>query len=210
MKNQADRTSLSSKVQLRRHVLGVAKFDSLSVLDLCAEDGTTWKEMRKHVEVRTYTPVAKKGKQPGTLKEVVNARLIEALYLSKYNIVDIDTFGDPWELWWTVFNQIITRTAVFVTAGSAGLRGVSRLAMERMGIPEEWSQGRKEECKLPNVPGLADIVEQYFVVPFSRTCQIERAFKAELVKPGSSVSYYGLLCKPLGQQTGAKRKIDVQ
>lgn len=203
MRTLTDNTSLSSKVMLRRHVLEIANFKSVTVLDLCAGEGKIWKEMRKHVNISGYTPVDRKNKQPGTLREVVNTRLIEALYLAKYNVVDIDTYGEPWELWWTLFNQIITRTVVFLTRGSAKLGNNSQFVLERMGIPANWRDGELRDWLVPNVAELGDMAEQFFIVPESRTCKIERAFKAQ----SENATYYGLLCKPTGE--GPKRQIDL-
>ncbi len=100
MGNQAktDNRSLALKVELRRRALARAGLASARVLDLFAGEGHVWREMRKHVNITSYAPCDREPRLPGCVKGEAE-RLVLAFDLSRFDVIDIDTYGEPWACW---------------------------------------------------------------------------------------------------------------
>ena len=133
---QRDNHSLADKVRLREIVcreLG----EPLKVLDLFAGEGWIWKRLRRSLEISTYTPVDIRPRQPGTIRMDVTGRSVVAFNPDCFNVIDIDTYGDPWEIWDALRRRLTRRSAVFITHGMVG-RGEGSLSLflrAQAGIP---------------------------------------------------------------------------
>src|SRR6266851_4569188 len=135
---KTDNNSLPDKCAIRRQVIEEAKLEPLRVLDLFAGEGHIWNELRRNprvvdedhpagLQVQKYTPVDSAARQPGQIRAKIAPRLIAALNgdeetniftcdgLARYNCVDVDTFGDPFQLWHELLFRIKVPTAVFLT-----------------------------------------------------------------------------------------------
>lgn len=89
---KTDNANETKKVSLRRQA--TAHLDSLRVLDLFAGKNVLW----SHFETEKYYGVEKeKGK--GKNLNADNIRIIARLDLSKFNVIDADSYGIP-------FNQL--------------------------------------------------------------------------------------------------------
>ena len=89
---KTDNANVESKIALRKQATD--KLESLKVLDLFAGENKLWKtfECEKY-----YGVEMKKGK--GKNVNADNLRIIPSLDLSKFNVIDLDSYGIP-------FNQI--------------------------------------------------------------------------------------------------------
>lgn len=202
---KTDNRSLADKVSLRRLVIAESGLERLRVLDLYAGEGHVWTELRRQprvvdenhppaLNVEKYTPVDAVAKQPGQIRFKVAPRLIEALAdadggLSRYNVIDIDTYGEPWALWQAVLFRIKTPTCVFATRGrvayGAGRIQMSRVSKQVMGMPADWDVPCKEE-----------LIEYSDRCQLLQECPTARLSFAYRVRPRRSVDYYGLFVIP--------------
>ena len=177
--------NLALKVELRRRVLRYARFRALRVLDLYAGEGKIWGELRSEFPTAEYMPCDIRPRMPGTVKANVTPLFVEAVASAQYNVVDIDTYGEPWATWTGIAKRVRRRTAVFLTHGVVGMGQTSHLALEAMGIPSNW--------KVPVKPHVARFAARFFIVPEFQQVRVEAAWHAE----AGNASYYGLLVKPL-------------
>ncbi len=221
LQKKTDNHSLQDKVNLRRLLVKEAQMEPLRVLDLYAGDGLVWQELRRQprydpdlspedqpraLQVQTYTPVDVVAKQPGQLNLKISPRLIAGLNgdadvnaysgtdLGRYNTVEVDCYGDPWEIWHELLFRIKQRTIVFITRGrvsygqhgpGSGKMPISKLAKRVMGIPESW-----------NVPGRKELLDYGDRCQLLQPCKTARiAFGYEIKFP--RVSYYGVLVEPI-------------
>src|SRR5438552_6738132 len=112
---KTDNNSLEDKCVLRRLVIAEGQLEPVRVLDLFAGEGHIWNEMRRQsrledapppITIERYTPVDSAVKQTGQLRFKITPRLIASLNgdskvteytgndLGRYNVVDVDTYGD--------------------------------------------------------------------------------------------------------------------
>jgi hypothetical protein len=188
-------------VALRRKLLAEAKLGPLRVLDLFAGEGNIWNELRRTLTVEKYTPVDQAARQLGQIRFKITPRLIEALdgedhSLSRYNVIDIDAFGEPWAIWQAVLSRITVPTAVFLTRGKvafgAGRVNLSGVAKESMGIPKEWDIPIKTE--------LLEHADRCSLLQDCPTARITKGYQIRMPRKGSSMDYYGLLVEPKNEK----------
>lgn len=211
---QTDNHSLNEKCDLRRLVIGEAGLEPCRVLDLFAGEGNIWTELkRKHrdpnapapLKVTHYIPVDSANRQPGQIQKKITRRIIAAFNgdpdeescagsdLMRYNVVDVDTYGDPWEIWQALLFRIKTKTAVFLTRGKVtgpagrGKLPISGLAKKLMGIPASWDVPGKME--------LMNFSDRYQLLQPCATAQITKGYMIE----SGRVDYYGLIVEPVTQ-----------
>lgn len=198
---KTDNHSLEDKVTLRRGLIRKAALEPCSVLDLFAGEGNIWNEMRREsrlpnapppIEVTRYTPVDSAQRQAGQIKAKITPRIIAALDtdggLSRYNVIDVDTYGDPWEIYLAILPRIRRPTAIFLTRGKvtygAGRMPITKLSKKCAGIPDDW-----------DVPGKIELLNRL------DECQLKwHEEAAGLAYAGaiklSRVDYYALLVEP--------------
>lgn len=206
---KTDNHSLEEKCVLRRLLVEIAGFESLHVLDLFAGEGNIWRELRRQsrdpeapppLRVERYTPVDAAAKQAGQLRFKITPRLIASLNgdetvtayagngLNRYNVVDVDTYGDPFEIWRELLFRIKQTTVVFLTRGrvtyGSGRMPISKLAKQVCGIPDSW-----------NVPGkieLLDYTDRRQLLQYCPTAHITAGY----ITNNPRVDYYGLIVEP--------------
>lgn len=186
---------------MRRQLISEAKLEPLRVLDLFAGEGNIWNELRRTsrdpdapppLKIERYTPVDSVNRQPGQIRFKITPRLIASLDedngLSRYNVIEVDCYGDPFELWHEILFRIKSPTAVFLTRGrvtyGAGRMPISNYAKKVMGIPSTW-----------NVPGRIELLT------YSDRCQLLQPCPTAKIEFGLQmdfprVSYYGLFVQP--------------
>lgn len=181
---KTNNSNLSLKVDLRRQVLKAGQFKTLRVLDLFAGKGEIWAQLRQEFKVESYMPCDVRPQMPGTLKANVTPLFVEAIASDKINVVDVDTYGEPWEIWASVANRIRQPAAVFLTHGVVAMGQTSHYALESMGIPREW--------KVPVKPQLSQFAARFFIIPEFHQLRLERAWSAS----AGHATHYGLLVTP--------------
>lgn len=136
---QTDNYNLAGKVALRLHLLNRFHEQGVPrVFDACKGDGRIWKAVREEFKVASYWGTDLKPKA-GTLK--VDSRRVIGL-LRDADVVDIDTYGDPWEHWFTLLRDSEPKRpmSVFLTHGAATSSGpmsahhMSKVAVESLGV----------------------------------------------------------------------------
>ena len=139
--------------------------------------------MRRYFPFDTYTPVDQADKQPGIIKLKITPRTVQAFDLQPFNVLDIDCYGDPFEIWSVVAPRIAHKTAVFLTFGHLGLGGssLSYFLREQNGIPKEWPIPVDRELNI--LCG-----RRYFMASM---CKVNASMA--LVVDHERVSYYGAL-----------------
>jgi hypothetical protein len=206
---KTDNHSLTDKCNLRRLVIEEAHFEELRVLDLFAGEGNIWRELRRQsrdqeapppLNVVTYTPVDSAMKQSGQIRFKITPRLIASLNgdadantftgtdLSRYNVVDVDTYGDPFGIWRELLFRIKTPTVVFLTRGrvtyGSGKMPISNLAKRVMGIPESW-----------DIPGKIEVLDYSDRCQLLQPCPTAKISFGKWIN-GARVDYYGLYVTP--------------
>ena len=179
---KTDNKSLNLKVALRARVIREAGLGELRVLDLCAGAGHIWREMGKAHKIIAYVPVDQKPRMPGTIKGALSNRLLAAFDMAGFNVVDVDTYGEPWLAWLNLSVRITGRTVFFLTHGITGMMGTntSKLARSILGIPPDWD--------IPKKPEISALAARYALR--AGGAEIVKGWKVEL----PNVTYYGLIC----------------
>jgi hypothetical protein len=143
IKIKTDNRNLRQKVDLRSALCGELA-EPLRVLDLYSGEGRIWTAMRQLFQVVSYTPVDEKPRQPGTIKMKVDARTVKAFKIENFNVLDIDSYGEPWGIFEAVLPQIVKPTAVFLTYGMGNMGPrvrnivISKFLRQACGIPPDW------------------------------------------------------------------------
>ena len=188
-----------------------AKLEPLRVLDLFAGEGHIWTDLRRTprvidadhprpLQVTRYTPVDSASRQTGQIKFKITPRLIASLNgdndeetftgegLKRYNVIDVDCFGDPFAIWQAVLFRIKTPTIVFLTRGrvtyGAGRMPISKLSKKVLGIPESWDVPGKSE--------LLELADKAQLLQSCPTAHIDFGYLTRLRR----VDYYGVLVQP--------------
>ena len=196
MRTQTDNRSLRDKVRLR-HDICARLGEPLRVLDLFAGEGWIWKKMGETFPIAAYTPVDIRPRQPGCIRLDVNARTIHAFNPNQFNVIDIDTYGEPWAIWGGLAPRIQRRLAVFLTCGVLGRSGnsFSNFLRRFAGIPEDWNAPSNDE--------LLRFVGRGYLVSTLEHLQVEQALYIEHRRGGgwgkahaAGVDYYALLVSP--------------
>ena len=194
---RTDNRSLRLKVELRKRIIDRAGFPEFRVLDLFAGEGLIWKEIRRHRKLKTYTPVDKEPRMKGTIKALIDGRFLQSFDMTRYNVVDVDTYGEPWLVWTTLFHKIQHKTIFFLTHGAVSGRAganISKLGREILGIPLEWPIPQKKE--------LAILADRYVLFKRNKTSEILSALMSSV----GNVTYYGLICRPIQLQLKLEKK----
>jgi len=136
---KTDNRNLRQKVDLRAAICAQLT-EPLRVLDLFSGEGRLWSAMRERFAIASYTPVDEKPRQPGCIRMKVDARTVRAFKVQNFNCIDIDSYGEPWEVFAAILPNIKTQTAVFLTYGHVGMGSVSisKFLREACGIPPAW------------------------------------------------------------------------
>ena len=181
-----DNGSLATKLALRERTLAVAGLvDDVRVFDVCAGEGRIWDAMRRRVRVTRYLPVDKQPRLKGAF-ELEAIQALRAVDVSAFNAIDIDTYGDPWWIFFTLLPLIRTRTCVWLTYGTSMPSGAlkSVALREAAGIPRTWD--------LPGNAEMIDYVVQFALAKSREYSIIENAWEAK----AGSARYYGLVLAP--------------
>jgi hypothetical protein len=181
---KTNNSNLTLKIELRRTVLRAAGFPSLRILDLFAGGGEIWNPLCREFKTAAYMPCDVKPQMPGTLKANVTPLFVEALAGGNFNVVDIDTYGEPWEIWAAVASRLRRPAAIFLTHRVVGMGQTSHFALETMGIPRRWP--------VPVKPQLARFAGCYFLIPSFAGLEVRRAWNAQ----AGNAAYFGLLAAP--------------
>lgn len=136
---KTDNAHLLEKLEVRKRICSRLNAP-LRVLDLFAGEGHVWKAMGRQFAIESYVPVDKRKLQPGTIRMDVTPRTVRAFDPFRFNVIDLDAYGDPFEIWSAIAPGIKSPTAVFWTFGHLGMSptSCSYFLRESNGIPRDW------------------------------------------------------------------------
>lgn len=132
-----DNDGLEKKVWLRK--LAIKDLDYVSVLDLFAGDNLIWSHIKTD---RYYGVEQEKGKGKNLCLD--NRKIIPVLDLSKFNVIDCDAYGVPYEQIEMLFeNPTLQKgTIVIFTCITGVLNQVCNRARQDYGIYEMYKHTR--------------------------------------------------------------------
>jgi hypothetical protein len=115
---KSDNSHLTAKLDLRRRLLDTYHADGpIHVLDCCQGEGKIWAALKQEYAVTSYWGVDLKQKK-GRL--ALDSRRILAQPVWPQNVIDVDTYGSPWEHWLAMLPNITKPTTIFLTIGDNG------------------------------------------------------------------------------------------
>jgi hypothetical protein len=121
---RTDNANSSGKKALRMHFLRRYHEGNARVFDCCQGSGLVWGAVRKEFEVQTYFGVdikAKSGRIAIDSVKIVSQGV-------NANVIDVDTYGEPWTHWLELLPHVKEPTTVFLTCGKIKIAGMSKRA----------------------------------------------------------------------------------
>ena len=173
---------LELKLDLRRQVLKAAGFRRLRVLDLYAGDGEVWKALQQEFDVARYLPCdasATAGVAPSP-----PPLFVEAMTRERFNVIDADVEGEPWEIWQGIARRLRQPAAIFLTYQFPKDDQISPRARKIMGIPVSW--------RIPPARELEQFIAKFYLVPTVGDCRLVQIWKTSARK----AIFYGFLAEP--------------
>lgn len=181
---KTDNRSLPTKLAMRTRVLQAAGVTEARVLDVCAGEGRIWDAMRRRIAVAQYVPCDKTSRRPGAF-ELEAIQAIRAFDLAEFNVIDIDPYGEPWWVYFTLLPLLRVKTCIFLTCGMTMPR-MSLTMREAAGIPRAW-----------NVPVDMKVLDYAVQFALAKTLDYSIIEFACEAKSGFG-RYYGLVVTPKG------------
>ena len=139
-----DNQFLDEKLAIRRHFLDrypMPKGRPFRVIDCCAGDRQTiWTRLRQEYPVQ-YLGMDKKKVGGGILKVDAARWLSQTEWTA--DVVDIDTYGEPWPIWEVALENFVGEEfTVFLTYCNVPVNNaiglMSGAVRRRLGLPEHW------------------------------------------------------------------------
>lgn len=132
---KTDNHNAESKLALRRFFLEkYHREDPPSVLDCCQGSMLLWGTLRNEFQVADYLGVDLKPK-PGRLK-VDSVRILDQDGW-QFDVIDVDTYGEPWAHYAAICERLTKPVTVFLTVctiAAAGGGNISKVLRKGMGI----------------------------------------------------------------------------
>lgn len=112
---KTDNGDLRAKLELRRYFMRKYHSDgSARVFDCCQGSGLLWRVLRQEFPLANYWGVDLKAK-PGRLK-IDSARILAQPGWTE-DVIDVDTYGAPWDHWGAILANLTHSATVFLTVG---------------------------------------------------------------------------------------------
>lgn len=133
-----DNSHFAQKADMRLTFLRDVGWPELGVLDLCAGASKLWGHLAGALPVARYLPCDRKPRTALAIKGEARD-LVRSLDLAKFNVIDIDTYGEPWEVLEPLLPRLEREVVIFLTHGHLGLSVTpSHAARRAAGLPVEW------------------------------------------------------------------------
>lgn len=135
---KTDNANLESKLALRREAMRRFHADGRPlVFDACCAGGVLWARLRQEFDVK-YLPADANPKRLAV--RVNDSRRILDLPDAVFDVIDLDTYGEPWAMLQAACRNLVRPATVFLTIGFRRMfgfgSGVSPLVIEALGVPE--------------------------------------------------------------------------
>jgi hypothetical protein len=181
---KVDNKSLAGKLALRRAILNRFPTRPLKVLDCFAGEGRLWETLKREYEVEAYVPIDTSPRQAGTLPGDAML-LVRSVGVDQFNVIDVDSYGEPWGALFTCLPLIGQPTCLFATHGYGKAFAWASSAVRRLlGIPRDW--------KIPHGKRLIQWHDDYLL---RKTTEFATIVNAARVR-GKNVDYFGLHAEP--------------
>jgi hypothetical protein len=132
---RTDNSFLRTKLELRRYFL--RRYHAAGptwVMDCCQGEGRIWDVLRREFAMSGYWGIDTKPKAGRLL---LDSSRILAQPGWRENVIDVDTYGDPWKHWLGVCCNLDHPATVFLTVGYVPANGqgsISMAAKEALGL----------------------------------------------------------------------------
>ncbi len=133
MQTKTDNALINVKLMLRRYFIEkYHRGKKFNVMDCCQGSGELWKNLRKEY-ICNYVGYDVKPKK-GRIK-IDSRRMLDVPGL-QYDIVDIDTYGEPWDHYFRLVKNTKLPVTVFMTHGLVAMGGgnLSNVASNAIGF----------------------------------------------------------------------------
>ena len=122
---KTDNTNINKKIQLRKQATSNLK--KLHVLDLFAGNNILWSE----IKTDSYFGVDK-NKRKGKNLTADNIRIIPSLDLSRFNVIDVDSYGIPFNQIYHIFKNktLQNGTVIIFTCISNKMSSLNKKCLE--------------------------------------------------------------------------------
>jgi hypothetical protein len=136
---QIDNSHLDSKVSMRE---ALTKNGDM-ILDCFHGQGMIWNKIKSLKQIKVIGIEKEKGKGTGAIYGLAE-KVIPSLDLSKFAIIDCDSYGIPFKAVKAIFNNKTLKngTIIFYTLITTGMGSVDREMLEHIGI----TKGMYQKC----------------------------------------------------------------
>ena len=190
MQKKTDNSNIESKLALRRHFLKTyhTREERPVVLDACQGSGKIWDVLRNEFDVR-YQGADVKPRRVAI--KLDSSRLFDVPGWN-FDIVDIDTYGEPWKHYEKLCCTATKAVTVFLTIGMVrvgGGGGSSQYVRRALGVPNETPP-----CLVSDVQN--DMMGQLLWYPLGRL----RLIECLEAPAGRKARYLGLRLLPVTEK----------
>lgn len=129
-----DNTDLKPKLELRRYFMEKYHTEKRPrVIDCCMGEGKLWSNLRQEYPLESYWGLDMK-RAKGRIK--LDSRRLLDMPGWQADVVDVDTYGTPWDHWLGILANGVPPLTVFLTVGvvrNAGT-GISKAELKAIGL----------------------------------------------------------------------------
>jgi len=141
-KTQTDNSKLNEKVALRLMALNEIVKEDIEVLEVFGGNGVCWRNVAKSTNKRIKTTrIDKKEGLKGEYIRGDNLKILPSLNLEKYDIIDVDAYGVPFDHLELLFQRQLKNKVIIVTSIRSVLGALPKKLYETNGI--EWNMVKK-------------------------------------------------------------------
>ncbi len=141
-KTQTDNSKLNEKVSLRLMTLNEITKEDIEVLEIFGGNGVCWRNVAKSTNKRIKTTrIDKKEGLSGEYIRGDNLKILPSLNLEKYDIIDVDAYGIPFEHLELLFQRKLKNKVIIVTSIRSVKGDLPKKLYETNGI--EWNMVKK-------------------------------------------------------------------
>lgn len=134
---QTDNSYLEEKVLLRLETVNLIQKDTINVLEAFAGDGFVWTEVRMRTDKQiNILRIDQKKDKDGIYLIGDNIKYLKSMNFSKFDIVDLDAYGIPYQQLELIFNKKY-KGYVHVTAIQSVMGNLPFGVFNTIGIPSE-------------------------------------------------------------------------
>jgi len=195
---RTDNARIETKLELRRHFLRKYHAEGpVLVFDACQGSGLIWRTLRKEFRVDRYWGVDVKPKagrvRADSTRILAQPGLVE-------NVIDVDTYGEPWAHYFALLPNVTQPTTVFLTASvGAGMGQYGRVVLEALGLGKlarNLPPGFQSKSRLGRL-----LIDYCLTLP-AASARLHIVELAEGLPASVGARYFGARLEPMGGADG--------